>query len=389
MAECGLFSGGWASRLQSSLDKASSAFVASVVQDATLGVFLAFLSGVLAGAFVTYCFALRDADVGRGAAKAVTKRAAPTCDIAVSGLFVYPIKSCAGVAVDSALITPRGFEHDRLYMIVDANRRFVSQRKCPRMALIRPTVTASGGLFIATDNGKFELTPRTKGDTVIVTVWRSDCAAIDQGDEAANFLAEFMGMPDVRLVVRCQFLGAIWICVMRNGIDLFSPFFFFVFSFLQLISDECVREVEPGYVTPRVYQTTFSDGYPFLITSEASLTDLAEKVGRDISMNRFRPNIVLKGGMGPFDEDYWETLKIGNSIFTLPKICSRCKIPTVDPEKGTFDSDNQPTVALRKFRRAGQKVLFGQNAVCARGEGMRISIGEKVTVESLHLVRKV
>lgn len=149
-----------------------------------------------------------------------------------------------------------------------------------------------------------------------------------------------------------------------------------------------MRELERGYAIPKLYETSFSDGYPFLITSEASLQDLSEKVGRDLSMKRFRPNIVLKGDMPPFEEDKWETLQIGDALFVTAKICGRCKVPTVNPDTGEVEADNQPTVALQKHRKYGSRVLFGQNAVCARGEGLTVQVNDVASVLSLHPKRK-
>ena len=63
--------------------------------------------------------------------------------IAVTGLNTYPIKSCAGVRLTEARITPRGLQHDRDYMIVDDDGSFLSQRQIPEMALIVPTIGAS------------------------------------------------------------------------------------------------------------------------------------------------------------------------------------------------------------------------------------------------------
>ncbi len=157
------------------------------------------------------------------------------------------------------------------------------------------------------------------------------------------------------------------------------------------MADDCVREVELGYLPPHVYETSFSDGYPYLLVTESSRVEVSRQVGREISMARFRPNIVVDGDeVKPFDEDFWETARIGpQTVFQLPKISSRCKIPTVDPEKGTFDKDNEPTVTLRRIRAVGRKVLFGQNAVCARGQGASIQVGDDFKVVAMHSERRI
>lgn len=156
------------------------------------------------------------------------------------------------------------------------------------------------------------------------------------------------------------------------------------------MADDCVREVELGYVPPHVYETSFSDGYPYLLVTESSRAELSRQVGREISMARFRPNIVVNGDrVKPFDEDFWETARIGSAMFQLPKISSRCKIPTVDPDNGTFDEDNEPTVTLRRIRAVGKKVLFGQNAVCTRGQGAVVRVGDEFKVVAMHSERRI
>ena len=152
-----------------------------------------------------------------------------------------------------------------------------------------------------------------------------------------------------------------------------------------------MREVERDFVSPDVYETSFSDGYPYLLATESSRVEVSRQVGRDISMARFRPNIVVEGeDLKPFHEDFWETARIGNEIvLRLPKISSRCKIPTVDPETGIFDKDNEPSVTLHKIHAIGKKVLFGQNAVCSEGVGAVVRVKDDFKVTTMHSERKI
>ncbi len=165
------------------------------MSDGTLLAFLLFLCGAIAGAFVTYLFALSKV-------APPSTRDCPTGEMRVSALYLYPIKSCAGYAVESADITPRGFRHDRTYMVVDDDYRFVSQRKIPAMALVRPKFIDDTTLIVAAGEKTFQHTPVTSGECVDVVVWSSTCQALDQGDEVAEFLSEFLDTPGLRLVVR-------------------------------------------------------------------------------------------------------------------------------------------------------------------------------------------
>lgn len=275
--------------------------------------------------------------------------------VTVSQLWIYPIKSCAALAVESACVTPRGLENDRLFMVVDFTRRFMTQRMCPQLALIRPRFTESGDLELAANEVKpFVLTPLRDGETQKVTVWKDECDAVDQGDAVAQWLATALDHSGVRLV---------------------------------RMTESFVRKVESGYVKHGgVHQTSFSDGYPFLLASEESLADVSSRVGRPMEMRRFRPNIVVcasEGKMEPFAEDTWASVRVGDECeFELAKMCSRCKLPTIDPGLGEFDKDNQPTVALREYRVFEKKVMFGQNMVATKGGECRavVSVGDQVRV---------
>jgi len=331
------------------------------MSDGALLALLIFMCGAIAGALISYLFVFAQGTASGGVLS--PPRKCPSSRMIVSQLIIYPIKSCAGIAVNSAPITRRGLLHDREFMIVDDTGRFLSQRKAPKMALLKPAVMEENGyleIYAGDGPDPFVLDPLSVAATEIVqvTVWKSVCSAVDQGDDVAAFLSGFLQIPGIRLV---------------------------------RMAEDCVRQVEEGYVTPHVYETSFSDGYPYLLSTESSRHGLSLQAGRDISMKRFRPNIVVDGeDIEPFDEDYWETAMIGNAVFSLPKICSRCKIPTVDPETGVFDKDNEPTATLKRVRSQGQKVLFGQNGVCIKGVGEQVlSVGDEVHILSMHAEKKI
>src|SRR3954454_7340768 len=61
----------------------------------------------------------------------------PDVTARIARLFVYPLKSCAGVEVQEAVLTDTGLDLDRAWMVVDEDGEFVTQRELPRMALVR------------------------------------------------------------------------------------------------------------------------------------------------------------------------------------------------------------------------------------------------------------
>jgi uncharacterized protein len=263
----------------------------------------------------------------------------------ISGLYSYPIKSCRGFAVERALVTRRGLEHDRLMMVVDEEGMFLTQREFPRMALIEPHLLPGddGDLLTlrAPQMVPLDLPIRTGGPRSTVVVWRSTCQAVDQGDGAAAWLSDYLGSR-VRLV---------------------------------RIADDFKRPVSPDFAVHPDDETSFSDGYPILIIAQASLDDLNTRLATPLPMNRFRPNLVVSG-CAPFAEDTWQRIRMGGIDFALVKPCARCQITTTD--QATAEVGKEPLTTLATFRRIDGKVMFGQNVI-GLGTGV-VRVGDRVEV---------
>lgn len=281
----------------------------------------------------------------------VTQHEASDTKVRVSQLFIYPIKACAGVPVESARVTDRGLQDDRLFMVVDNTGRSITQKKQPRLTLVRPSFDERGRLYLeAPGMEPFVHDVKKWGSKQSVTHLMATCDAIDQGDDIANFFVTFLGIPNLRLVR------------MREGF---------------------VRKIENRHVKSGKYQTSFSDVYPFLLVSEASLGDLSERSGKELEISRFRPNIVIAGkGLLPFEEDRFKTLAIGEkATFEVAQPCTRCKVVTVDPSTAVLDVENQPTEALKTFRSFKKAVVFGQNLVPThRNRVVHLNIGDEVRI---------
>ncbi len=259
--------------------------------------------------------------------------------ITVIGLYRYPIKSCAGIALTEARLEPRGIRHDRELMIVDAaTDGFLTQREAPRMALIAPQI--ADGALRAHAPGMAELILRIAedGPTREVGIWRDPCMAVDQGGEAAAWLSAFLDRP-------CRLVRMV---------------------------PEFVRPVDPTYAAPGD-QVGFADGFPCLLIAEESLADLNTRLSEPLPMNRFRPNIVIAGG-APFGEDRVGRLRIGAVEFAAPKSCARCTITVVDQATGA--TGKEPLRTFATFRKVRRGVLFGQNLIHA-GVGT-IRVGDRV-----------
>lgn len=260
----------------------------------------------------------------------------------LSAIYIYPVKSCLGIAVNSARLDTWGLEWDRRWMVVDANGCFLTQRQLPRMALVETALNSEALCLKAPNMPELRLPLSGEiGEEVNVRVWQDRCQAVDQGDKASEWFSSFLGAKSIRLV---------------------------------RMSKNFVRPVDPNYA-PQDAQVSFADGFPLLIISEASLAKLNSRLEKPIPMNRFRPNLVVTG-CEPFSEDNWYTVRIGNMVFNGVKLCRRCVITTVDQATGSCGKE--PLLTLATFRRVSDGIIFGQNLVHA-GVG-ELQVGNSISL---------
>ncbi len=270
----------------------------------------------------------------------------------IAALNVFPVKSCRGIALTHARVSVRGLvagadrygAGDREWMIVDRDGRFVTQRECPRLALIDSSV-ADGALTLAAPGCAplmLPLAPAT-GLAREVVVWRSRVPAHDAGDTAAEWFSTSLGV-DVRLVR-------------------FDP--------------SHVRLCNPDYAGASGAHTAFADGYPLLVIGEASLADLnlrlATRGASELPMNRFRPNVVL-AGLDAYDEDHLDTVEVDGVVLKLVKPCSRCQITTTNQATGAPGAEPLPTLGTYRHDPTSGGVTFGMNAIVAAGAGRDLAV---------------
>ena len=255
----------------------------------------------------------------------------------LASIHVYPVKSLGGIAMDAAEIDEFGFQDDRRWMVVDAAGRFHTQRWRPRMAMVR-TALEAGGVRLRAPGQPDLLVPRGGDEPGAVAVWDDICIAEGCGPEADAWISAFLGEP-----CRLVYITATTRRPIRRR-----------------------REESLGRVG-------FADAYPFLLLSEASLGDLNARLPTAVPMNRFRPNLVV-AGVGPFAEDGWDRVRIGEVEFVVTKPCDRCVLTTVDQDTGVGGVEPLRTLAAYRKRPGG--VMFGVNmAHTARG---RLRTGDAV-----------
>ncbi|MEP7138850.1 MAG: MOSC N-terminal beta barrel domain-containing protein [Caldimonas sp.] len=267
----------------------------------------------------------------------------------LESIHVHPVKSCAGISLQSALLDETGFDLDRAYMVVDPSGRFVSQRVLPRMALVRTTLKSAELILRAPGMLALHVALDRVEERSEAEVWKDRVAAFDMGALCAQWFSDFLGQP-LRLVR-------------------FDP------DVQRLASREWTGELEAP--------TAFQDGFPLLVASTAGLDELNRRLAlageSPITMNRFRPNLVLSG-LDPNGEDQLDEIAFttadGPVRLKCVKPCVRCPIPDVDPESGVPGHAVGDTLSTyRGHPRMGGAVTFGMNLVIVEGVGRTLSVG--------------
>lgn len=256
---------------------------------------------------------------------------------------IYPIKSFAGIDLTESEVSERGLLYDRNWMLVDKQGKFISQREFPKLSLLTTGI----------ENGKLIISHRLQNNIDIrlrlneslnstdkVEVWDDTMLAEKVNEEASRQLSQ----------------------ILKQDVSLMK------------IGENTSRLADPRFVDSEI-QVSFADGFPYLIISQASLDDLNSRLESPVEMNRFRPNIVVSGSK-PFEEDRWKEIQIGECVFQIVKPCARCEITTINQQ--TAERGKEPLRTLSKYRRDGNKVLFGQNMVALK-KG-KIRVGDEVKI---------
>ena len=297
----------------------------------------------------------------------------------IRNLVIYPVKSCGGVEVERAVLTPSGLvangHRDHQYMVVSIDPEFIRVNKkepndvyhfltqrdrrnysdrpqhFSKMALIRPEF-AQSGLSLNLYGSPIVTVPYHRwGREIPVKIWDDVTTAIDQGDDIAMRLHTFLGFP-VRLVK-------------AEG------------SFRRMARRTYMPNDNP--------LGGFQDAYPVHWFTIESVDELSQRTGQEIPWQSFRPQVVVQG-MAPHGEHKILSGKFGEVGFVNAKPCVRCTITLVDQETGEIRRGGEPLRTLGayknwKSRKGGRSVIFGEYAL-PENEGI-VSVGDALTVASL------
>ncbi len=262
----------------------------------------------------------------------------------VCGLYIYPIKSLGGIALDQVELTDRGFRYDRRWMLVDGANRFLTQREHSEMALLQTSLVPTGIAVHKKLNPAERISIPGNIDQEAmeeVTIWGDICGAVEVGKLYNEWFSEALGM-------KCR---------------------------LMYMPEAGERLVDPRHAITPHDLTNFSDAYPVLLLGKESLEDLNDRMEAALPMERFRPNIVTEG-LQPYEEDQLRQFAINAVNFYGVKLCSRCVLTTIDQQTGK--KAKEPLRTMATYRAINNNIYFGQNIIYSGGGTIRL--GDSIQV---------
>ncbi len=262
----------------------------------------------------------------------------------VSQLWIYPIKSCRGISIPQTALDTKGFAFDRRFMFVDAEGQMLTQRVHNKMALIECEILQHELKIRSAGFPQISILLQPKeGEKIKAQVWSDVCKALRVNAIADEWISDFLKLK----------------------------------ASLVYMPSETKRVVDTRYNTTKA-TTSFTDGFPILLISQASLDDLNGRLSEPLPITRFRPNLVVSG-FTPYQEDEISSFEIGGLAFEVKKPCARCVITTIN--QLTTQKGAEPLKTLAKYRTKNNHIYFGQNVIHLNHEG-QIAVGDRMTLIS-------
>jgi uncharacterized protein YcbX len=254
----------------------------------------------------------------------------------VKELWIYPIKSLGGIKLEKAHAETEGLQHDRRWMLVDENGKFITQREHHNLATYTCRID-NEAITVTHKNDSISIPIEGQSDNIVkVSVWSSELKANEVDPLISEWFSDHLSM-NATLIRMTD------------------------------ISHRPKRLTVPPFNT----DLSLADGYPYLILGEESMRHLNAKLQTPISANRFRANVIVSSEIA-HEEDQWNSISVGSSTLQIIKPCARCVVVTIDQATGI--AGQEPTKTLATYRRDENKILFGANAICTH-PGI-ISVGD-------------
>ncbi|XP_047467890.1 mitochondrial amidoxime-reducing component 1 [Mugil cephalus] len=239
----------------------------------------------------------------------------------VSQLLIHPLKSGKAVPVAEAECQKMGLKfgelQDRHWLVVTEDGHMVTARQEPRLVLVSLNCERGQASLNGPNMEELRFPIEQPNNPIIgCRVFSADIQGRDCGDKVSQWLTCYLGSEKtVRLVH-------------------FEP--------------HMTPRNSPEPLFPKSEQVAYPDVAPVMLLSEASVKDLSSKLDNGVTVERFRPSIVISD-CKPFDEDTWEQIQIGNVRLQRVMSCGRCILTTVDPNTGVI-SRKEPLETLKSYR---------------------------------------
>lgn len=256
----------------------------------------------------------------------------------LSELYVHPLKSSRGNALESAAVTPRGLAHDREWLLVEPDGRFITGRTAPGLVRVEVEPSEAGARFAAPGRDALVVAHDSFNVPHDATVWKDRFSAWHGNKAADAWFSEYLGQP-------CRLL---WL----GGAS-------------QRTQKDDAAEL------------SFADGYPYLLINRASLAELNAQLAEPVGARHFRANLVVDADFA-WQEDEWRRIRVGEVEFEITKPCTRCVFTTVDPELGERRADGEPMKTLIRTRALPEGICFGVNMRAVNSGVVRV--GDEVEV---------
>lgn len=254
----------------------------------------------------------------------------------VKELYIYPIKSLAGIAIQSNKAEEMGFENDRRWMLLDEENHFITQRNHPNLSQFYPKIK-EGKIEITHNDSTHEfLINETLEEPIFSNVWGDETKVVEVNKESSKWFTQVLGF-------RCKLVK-----IVNKG-----------------------DRKHSSTKLNTALNVSLADGYPYLLIGSESLNFLNEKLEEKITITRFRPNIVISSVIA-HEEDFFDTFQIGNVKFQNAKPCGRCVMVNNNPMTGIMLKE--PLKTLNRYRKVDNSILFGTNVMCLN-EGI-IKVGD-------------
>ncbi len=240
-------------------------------------------------------------------------------------IWIYPLKSGRGIRKERWELANHGLLLDRCWMLADPTGRAMTQLTNPRLTSIQTRAGATGIEFFADGFDSIQVPVHPPAEQPLSEMWMEGAESVRGSrisTDADKWFSAVLRSPCH--LIQTPASPSRWTDQQVNG-------------------------------NPLSYQ----NAYPIHLVSQSSLEDLNTRLASPVSMNRFRPNLVITGTL-PHEDDQWKRIQIGQAILRIGRPCDhRCGVPNIDQKTGARDVE--PLRTLNTYRRSRQGIYFGQN----------------------------